>query len=851
MDASVELTKPGATLEPSFERVLAEEGASIGSASAPAAAAGPHIGVAMSGGGIRAAAFGLGFLQALHARDVLARVDYLSAVSGGSYTAAAYVAGKKRLGRFPFEAGGEGEFAPQDIADSPAVERLRDRCRYLMPNGPFDLVVSSAVLLRGIAVNLVLVATALFFLASVTMLAYPDLKSLEASWLVRVIPDPQHPVRGLGDGFLATKVAALSLFAVLLAWALARTVVGSVPRARDGSDDEPSTIWARISGVALLAFAVAVLSDVLPLLLQATHAWLIARKTEVGAGEAPSLRELVAFLSAATTLLGLIGRWLLGVVRERQGEEAWRARLAALGSGLVLLALALALPLLLFTIYLWLVTTGLDGAAAKWTWLFGVMTRLDVAEAARALVVGVVLLVIVLTWSAWFGRPSQTVLNRAWWSAGADERDVNFWLRLPAVLLGVFLLVEAVWPEPILPPTAALLEGLIARCVREAAAIEGDMALRYGAIAVWLLLIAGAFAENANSLHELYRARLKDAFALHFGAAGRLSELAGTTPFLMVNAAVNMQGSKRNHRKRNADFFVFTPERCGSDATGYAATTEMEKREPRLDLASIVAISGASISSAMGRAGDALLAPTRALLNLRLGYWLLNPACVGSWRTMRAGLRDWQLSFILAEIFGWLDERRSKVHLSDGGHIDNLGLYALLKRRCDLIVVCDAEHDPGMTFASLVDVERFARIDLGVRLELSWARLRESARARKAARGGGDLTAQAPPDGHGVSGAVLYPAVTGRGGRPILPPKIGRILYVKATVTGDERSYILDYERRHRSFPQESTGDQFFSEEQFEAYRALGFHATIRALENAPSEKAEEESFEAVRAMLR
>ena len=29
---------------------------------------------------------------------------------------------------------------------------------------------------------------------------------------------------------------------------------------------------------------------------------------------------------------------------------------------------------------------------------------------------------------------------------------------------------------------------------------------------------------------------------------------------------------------------------------------------------------------------------------------------------------------------------------------------------------------------------------------------------------------------------------------------------------------------RHATFPHETTGDQFFSEEQFEVYRALGFH---------------------------
>jgi len=36
---------------------------------------------------------------------------------------------------------------------------------------------------------------------------------------------------------------------------------------------------------------------------------------------------------------------------------------------------------------------------------------------------------------------------------------------------------------------------------------------------------------------------------------------------------------------------------------------------------------------------------------------------------------------------------------------------------------------------------------------------------------------------------------------------------------------VMDYRRRHPDFPHETTIDQFFSEEQFEVYRALGFHA--------------------------
>jgi len=50
------------------------------------------------------------------------------------------------------------------------------------------------------------------------------------------------------------------------------------------------------------------------------------------------------------------------------------------------------------------------------------------------------------------------------------------------------------------------------------------------------------------------------------------------------------------------------------------------------------------------------------------------------------------------------------------------------------------------------------------------------------------------------------------------------LIYVKASLSGDENVYIRDYARRYAEYPHETTSDQFFSEEQFEVYRALGFH---------------------------
>jgi hypothetical protein len=287
----------------------------------------------------------------------------------------------------------------------------------------------------------------------------------------------------------------------------------------------------------------------------------------------------------------------------------------------------------------------------------------------------------------------------------------------------------------------------------------------------------------------------------------RLSGLPETGPYQIINAALNIQGSEKvNKRGRNADFFIFSKLYVGSAETTYVGTKSLEDADPELDLAAAMAISGAAISSNMGSESIKLLAPTLTLLNLRLGYWMRNPSSV------REPLALSRLSLV-KEMFGSLNEESYYIYLTDGGHIENLGLYELLRRRCQLIIVVDAESDPGMNFGALVKAQRFARIDLGTRIELPWERIRSKSLAVRA----GERAPTAGP--HCAVGRIEY----GEG-------DIGYIVYVKASLSGDENDYIRDYARRYSNFPHETTSDQFFSEEQFEAYRSLGFHALSRFL---------------------
>jgi hypothetical protein len=70
----------------------------------------------------------------------------------------------------------------------------------------------------------------------------------------------------------------------------------------------------------------------------------------------------------------------------------------------------------------------------------------------------------------------------------------------------------------------------------------------------------------------------------------------------------------------------------------------------------------------------------------------------------------------------------------------------------------------------------------------------------------------------------------------------GYLLYVKATLTGTEPKDIYNYARAHDAFPHESTGDQMYSEEQFESYRELGAHAFKRICETYGVEEFESAS---------
>jgi len=173
-----------------------------------------------------------------------------------------------------------------------------------------------------------------------------------------------------------------------------------------------------------------------------------------------------------------------------------------------------------------------------------------------------------------------------------------------------------------------------------------------------------------------------------------------------------------------------------------------------------------------------------------------------------------------AKALGITDSEKPYVYLTDGGHFENLGLYELAQRRCQLIVVSDAGGDPGFEFEDLGNAIRKIRIDPGIEIEM-------------------DAIAMHPRssvDEHGVepirpgrcftTGTIRYPE--SGSDRKVE----GKLVYIKPGIYGGEPRDVTNYAATHPDFPHESTADQWFNESQYESYRRLGRHVAKQLFGN-------------------
>jgi len=274
-------------------------------------------------------------------------------------------------------------------------------------------------------------------------------------------------------------------------------------------------------------------------------------------------------------------------------------------------------------------------------------------------------------------------------------------------------------------------------------------------------------------------------------------------PMHVVGMTLNLvQGDNLAWQERKAEPFSVTPLHAGTFRIGYRPTARYGG-PAGVSLGTAVAISGAAANPNMGYSSSPALAFLLTLFNVRLGWWWGNPKKeTYSERNPKNTLRT-----VLDEMFGITNDENDWINLSDGGHFDNLALYEMVLRRCHCIVVSDASADPEFGFGDLGNAIRKIRIDLGVDIRIKKMHL--FPRSKK--------DPQTPK--YCATADIHYSAVDG----PDAP--VGKLLYIKPAFYGEEPKDVYNYASSYPTFPHQSTGDQWYSESQFESYRQLGFFA--------------------------
>jgi len=777
----------------------------------------PTVGLALSGGGVRSATFGLGLLRGLaqsQAPDaapadparrtlghegLLGRLDYLSTVSGGGYIGAMY-------GRLVATYGLHEALRLMASSRSPVLGWLRRNGRYLTPTGSRDTGIAIVTFLRA------WLAVHTEFMVACVLLS-----------LVVVAPHLwQHSFQTLDTQGWERWHTPWWAVAVALWTAIAPGLIAGYWAARDAPDPSAASVPLRPR-------------DAIFILLVTLCALLMLRALLSNGGIDLARNSLnwptagvLALVSVVAGQLGVI-RW---IARSREPHALKVARLRnwltrALRS-VMLAALALGGLGALDRLSWWVLEEFQTGNH----WLWGGMG-----------VGGIVVLVL---------RTLMQPLQKIAADSGNRSRDWLPRLLDAASLLGLLALVT----------TWLVLVQWFIFAPRTFSAIQGAPAwLRAAMLAllflVWVVLTAGnAQMANTSSLHSFYRARLTRAY---LAVGNRLRALADEHgiradvtrvvegddtalhhyrpetqggPIHLVNTCLN--------QTRDDKSGLYNADRKGTSVIATWRGFEIGQKEfvahrAGQDIGTLgrwVAVSGAAASPGAGAYTSRGLALLVYFLGVRLGHWMRAPRervtlrwlSEFSWRLIPKPMM--LASEASATFFG---VERPWWYLSDGGHFENTGVYPLLKREVSFIILSDAGSDAHYEFGDIENLVRKARIDFGAEIDFY---SREEA-ARLFTLGSPELTILSPedmPDNHSSRGVLLGriryrerpgPAqADGTPGKPWRPE--GTLLVIKPNLHDALDVDLLGYAEKHPSFPHESTGDQSFDEAQWESYHRLG-----------------------------
>ena len=370
------------------------------------------------------------------------------------------------------------------------------------------------------------------------------------------------------------------------------------------------------------------------------------------------------------------------------------------------------------------------------------------------------------------------------------------------------------------------------------------------AVAIATALLAYRVDINVFSLNEFYRSRLVRCYlgATRYKPGLRkpqnftqfdddddlpLADLAPkgnlSGPLHIINCALNLGGSSDlSMHTRHSASFMFTPFSTGTTfprrdrfaddpakakirdlyearpALGFQRTSDYSGEVGYPTLGQAISVSGAAASPNMGYHTSPVVAFMLTMFNARLGWWFPNPG-----KSLTSPSPGFSLRYLIMELFGVAREDSDFLMISDGGHFENLAAYELIRRQCAVVIISDAECDPKLQFEGLGNLIRICEVDFGVRIQIDVDPIRRDAKSGKSSQ-------------RHALGLIHYPD----------GQQTGHLLYLKAATTGGESAAIRQYQDSHLTFPHESTGNQFYGEDQFESYRHLGSEAVQSLLAN-------------------
>jgi len=366
---------------------------------------------------------------------------------------------------------------------------------------------------------------------------------------------------------------------------------------------------------------------------------------------------------------------------------------------------------------------------------------------------------------------------------------------------------------------------------------------------IGLVIVTGVFGFFINlnyvSPHRMYRNRLMETFMPNaenvknnqWGPATEAEKALledmckkSRRPYHLINTNIVLVDSETaKFQGRGGDSYLLSPLFCGSDATCYVETKDYMKKEGRgITLATAMAISGAAVNPNTGVAGkgvtrNRIVSVLMGLLNLRLGYWASNP----KFNKFMPFPPNFFVPGLTGDLLGSdLSEKEKHIELSDGGHFENLALYELIRRKARLIIISDAGADPKFRFGDLANAVERVRVDFGVKIRFDPKCDIDGLLPGSAKEGYFSEKYQLPERGFAMA-KIIYPGGT----------KSGKLVYLKTTLTKDLPADIYGYKSANPSFPDQTTADQFFDEEQFEAYRELGYMLTKQMLNSKEGKK--------------